>query len=386
MIKKLLSVTLLALCSFSASAQFDNIGLLGGSTVTGWASDTDMLTTDGITYTLDNVVLTEAPEGADPGVKFRKDDAWEVNWGGNTFPSGTAIPGGGNIQVAPGTYNVTFNKNTLAYSFVNVQNFQSVSFLGQFNSWTDVPMITFDGITYTLSNFTVTAGGAKFRQTGSWLVNWGSTAFPSGVGVQDGPDIPLAAGTYNITFNRQTGAYSFTYVTLSIIGNAAAGWNTDIPLQTTDGNTYTLANQVLTTGELKFRVNNNYGVANWGGTAFPSGTGVPDGPNIQVTAGTYDITFNRLTAAYSFEAVINGTTEFEAAGLVVYPNPTQNSWNFTFTAAERITLADISGKIITDREVNGTSAVIDATGLTPGLYFATVYSGSSAQVMKLLKN
>ncbi|OYQ32224.1 hypothetical protein CHU92_14140 [Flavobacterium cyanobacteriorum] len=108
MIKKLLLVTLLALCGFSASAQFDNIGLLGGSTLTGWASDTDMITTDGITYTLDNVVLINPLPGNDPGVKFRKDDAWEVNWGGNTFPSGTAIPGGVNIQVAPGTYNVTF--------------------------------------------------------------------------------------------------------------------------------------------------------------------------------------------------------------------------------------------------------------------------------------
>ncbi|OYQ47452.1 hypothetical protein CHU92_01010 [Flavobacterium cyanobacteriorum] len=281
---------------------------------------------------------------------------------------------------------VTFNKNTLAYSFVNVQNFQSVSFLGQFNNWVDVPMVTFDGITYTLSNFTVTAGGAKFRQTGSWAVNWGSTTFPSGVGVQDGADIPLAAGTYNITFNRQTGAYSFSYVTLSIIGNAAAGWNTDVPLITADGNLYTLENQVLTTGELKFRVNNNFGVANWGGTAFPSGTGVPDGPNIPVTAGTYNITFNRLTAAYSFEAVVNNTRDFEATGIMVYPNPAQNSWNFTFTAAERITLADISGKIILDKAVTGTSASIDASGLSSGLYFATVYSGNSLKVIKLVKN
>ena len=49
----------------------------------------------------------------------------------------------------------------------------------------------------------------KFRQNASWTVNWGNSSFPSGTGIQDGPDIQVPAGEYNITFNSSTGAYNF---------------------------------------------------------------------------------------------------------------------------------------------------------------------------------
>ncbi len=55
-------------------------------------------------------------------------------------------------------------------------------------------------------------GEAKFRQDNGWAVNWGDDAFPSGSGTQDGPNIPVPAGEYEITFNTCTGAYSFTEV------------------------------------------------------------------------------------------------------------------------------------------------------------------------------
>ena len=37
--------------------------------------------------------------------------------GGTTFPSGTAVENGGDIPLTSGYYNITFNKNTLVYSF-----------------------------------------------------------------------------------------------------------------------------------------------------------------------------------------------------------------------------------------------------------------------------
>ena len=49
----------------------------------------------------------------------------------------------------------------------------------------------------------------KFRQNASWTVNWGNSSFPSGTGIQDGPEIQVPAGEYNITFNSSTGAYNF---------------------------------------------------------------------------------------------------------------------------------------------------------------------------------
>lgn len=51
-------------------------------------------------------------------------------------------------------------------------------------------------------------GGVKFTD-GSWTVNWGSTTFPIGKGVQDGKDIPYKAGTYRVYFNDISGIYYF---------------------------------------------------------------------------------------------------------------------------------------------------------------------------------
>ncbi len=52
----------------------------------------------------------------------------------------------------------------------------------------------------------------KFAADGSWDVNWGSSTFPYGVGTQGGPDIPVAAGTYDVYFNDILGTYNFVAV------------------------------------------------------------------------------------------------------------------------------------------------------------------------------
>jgi hypothetical protein len=55
----------------------------------------------------------------------------------------------------------------------------------------------------------------KFRENGNWLVNWGSDAFPTGFGCQNGPNIPVpirlyaTEDTYLVTFNCITGEYTF---------------------------------------------------------------------------------------------------------------------------------------------------------------------------------
>ncbi|UOQ73204.1 T9SS type A sorting domain-containing protein [Hymenobacter cellulosilyticus] len=57
----------------------------------------------------------------------------------------------------------------------------------------------------------LTVGEVKFRANDNWDVNWGAATFPSGVGVANGPNIPVAtAGNYSVTFNDITGAYTFT--------------------------------------------------------------------------------------------------------------------------------------------------------------------------------
>jgi|GEM_PF-6097596 len=55
----------------------------------------------------------------------------------------------------------------------------------------------------------------KFRLNADWTINWGATDFPSGIGFQDGPNIPVPIGLdapvdeYDIIFNCHTGEYTF---------------------------------------------------------------------------------------------------------------------------------------------------------------------------------
>jgi hypothetical protein len=80
----------------------------------------------------------------------------------------------------------------------------SVGILGSaLNGWfEDIDMQTTDQINYTLADYSFSNGEAKFRQDDSWDINWGGNTFPTGIGFQDGPNIPVQEGTYNVTFNR----------------------------------------------------------------------------------------------------------------------------------------------------------------------------------------
>lgn len=376
MMKRLLVIVLLA-CLSTVKAQFASIGIIGSATPTAWDSDIDMITTDGVVYTLNNFTLTGGE------VKFRKDNLWTENWGGTAFPSGTAIANGSNLNVVAGVYNITFNLTTLQYSFADVSGFQQISLAGDFNNWVDVPMNTTDGITYTLPYQPIAAGGVKFKSTGSWSLNWGGATFPSGAGIQDGQNITVPEGTYKVTFNRQTLAYNFGIVGMSIIGPAASGWSTDIAMATTDGVHYTLQLQ-LAPGELKFRANNNWD-HNWGGV-FPDGTAVDNGSNFIVNAaGLYSVTFNLQTKEFSF-AVLLATQENTVASVTVYPNPSSAIWNFSAqNSITELQVTDISGKVIFSGRPDQNVISLNAESFSPGIYFAKVTSGKESTTIKLVK-
>lgn len=367
-------------------AQFPNIGLLGGSTVTGWTSDTDMVTTDGVVYTLANVVITVP--ASDGGVKFRQDDAWTNNWGGTGFPGGTASSGGANIPAVNGTYNVTFNLTTLQYNFVPAGvELSEVALVG---TDVDVAFLTSDGVHYTADNVALGAGNVAFNINDA-AVGYGSAAFPTGTAVS-GSSVPVPANSYNITFNLDTKAYSFTFVKISLIGLGIVtedpGWVTDTDLSTTDGVNYTLTNFTFPGGEGKFRLNHSWDTQAWGSTEFPSGTATsePGGPNLNITAGTYTVTFNRETGAYAFNAPA-GIEEFALNVVSVYPNPAQSQWtiNAGNTLIERMDIMDVSGKTVYTSQPNSNEAVINAEGFAAGMYFAKLTAGNAVKTVKIIK-
>ena len=191
-------------------------------------------------------------------------------------------------------------------------NAQSIGIVGDFSSWgNDVVMNTSDNVVYTLNNQTfLITGGVKFRQDASWNTTaWGSSDFPSGMGLTAGeaPNIPVPAGTYDITFNITTGAYSFNPVStnfdnIGMYGGFNSWANPSEPLVTADGISYSKIDFHFNADGVKFIKDNNTATT-WGDTAFPSGTATAGGATIPLTAGFYNVDFNKNTLLYNFVQV-----------------------------------------------------------------------------------
>jgi len=289
-------------------------------------------------------------------------------------------------------------KSTLYAQFPSVGILGAATPLGWSGNEPDIEMATTDGVVYVLNNISLYTGGLKFRQDNSWPLNWGSTAWPSGVGVQDqgGMDVPVLVGVYDVTFNLTTKEYSFIYKfpVIGIRGNATTvDWgstNGDILFSTPDGVTYTKSNYTLIDGGLKFRQDNDW-PNNWGGATWPSGTGIfnQDGVDIPVQAGTYNITFNNVTREYNFEDTETAnTTNFTLKGVFVYPNPAKDVLNVN-TANEQLSdikILDATGKIIASFPANKANAGIDISALSYGIYFAQISTEKSISTVKFIKN
>lgn len=361
---------------FNVNAQ--TVSIIGSTSPAGdWATDIDMATTDNITYTLNNVTLSTFSDPATTGLKFRLNHDWGTNWGNSNFPMGTAVLNGSNIRTVSGTYNITFNRNNGSYTFIP-SGFPSIGIWGPavdsqlgFGG-ADVDMATTDGIIYTLYGFNFSSGTAYFRVNDDSMNTYGSVSFPTGTAVQGGPSIQVTGGEWVVTFNRNTGAYSFTYPSIGILGTALSGFESeDIDMATANGFNYTLNNLTLNEGEIKFRKDNSW-ATNWGSNGFPTGTGTQGGANIPVEPGNYNVIFDRTNGYYEFTNTLSNP-EFSISNVKIYPNPSNAIWNFTHTASiENIELFDISGKMIQSYHPDSNQFQLDGTVLSNGIYFAKI--------------
>jgi len=235
------------------------------------------------------------------------------------------------------------------------------------------------------SNWTVivhltTGLSAKFRADDAWTNNWGDTGWPSGIGAENGSNIPVTgpSGYYQVNFNAGTGAYTFTALTIpvysqiSVIGDATpGGWNTDTELtQSTSNNQVWTGTVALTAGgNVKFRANNDWGT-NWGpGTASPtglSGWGVENGNNIPITtSGNYFVYINAASGEYLIGSVDNNPgagTPYNQIGII--GDGTPGGWNtdtyliqdpanpYKWSAKVQLTAASAKFRANTDWTIN----------------------------------
>jgi len=377
--------------TFSSQPAYPTINMIGTAIPGGnfTSPDVPMTTTDGNTYTLSNYSFTTGE------LKFREGHSWALNWGNTNFPMGTAVQNGSNIQVPAGTYDVTFDRINGTYTFIGTP-FPTIGIWGPaVNSQLgytapDVKMTTIDGVIYTLSGFYFSSGNAYFRQDDTSSLVFGSTTFPTGTAVSNGPSLFIPGGEWFVTFNRTTGQYSFEYPKISILGTAVIDWNTDVDMQTNDGFNYFLNfPQGFSTGSLKFRKDHSWNT-NWGGNTFPSGVGVLNGNDIVISpnvTGFDYATFERTSGNYSFIGILSNTSFYGNSIFSYYPNPTNNNWNFNSQETiESIEILDVLGKTVQKTFGNANNLIVDASELHSGIYFAKITIANTTQTVKLIKN
>ena len=140
--------------------------------------------------------------------------SWDDQWGqGSAFGSFIKNEGGsGNITVpGPGYYTVTLDYANDVLTVVAVDlipTTYAIGMAGSFNGWSFAAMTACPGDGHMwMTDLTATNDvEGKFLIDG-WSVNWGATDFPSGIGTQNGPNIPIEAGDYVVLFNDITGDY-----------------------------------------------------------------------------------------------------------------------------------------------------------------------------------
>lgn len=165
-------------------------------------------------------------------------------------------------------------------------------------------------------NYTGFFGAGEFKlleERGAWQPQWGldngSLTSSDILGGDPGSFTVSTAGYYTLTMDIDAMTYSFepfdasgepTYSTIGVIGDATpGGWDadTDMTQSDFDDHIWFVNGITLQDGEMKFRAEDDWDV-NWGDNTPLSGVGFQDGPNIPVTAGTYDVWFNDLTGRY----------------------------------------------------------------------------------------
>jgi len=149
---------------------------------------------------------------ASRGFKLIRDiGSWDEQWG---IRDGVYVHndgGSSDIKVpVDGYYTITLDSenNTLSIEPSDAlpidYSEKGIGLIGEFTGWgTDIILSPSEDsnnhIWYTTYTFTNETMG-KFREVNNWDINWGASFFPIGIGKQNGDNIPIAAGTYTISF------------------------------------------------------------------------------------------------------------------------------------------------------------------------------------------
>lgn len=201
-----------------------NLFLVGDATAPGWsennnnpalirhADNTNMYTYKGFFV------------GGGEGFKLLETlGQWQPQWGAGENPGEAAVNDGSGSDpsafaiAADGYYEFNINIDDMTYTLVDYDasaaaTYTTVSMIGDstpggWDADTDLTQSSFDSHIWSATGVEFVDGELKFRADNDWAVNWGSTTAISGFGTQDGANIPVSAGTYDVWFNDLDGGY-----------------------------------------------------------------------------------------------------------------------------------------------------------------------------------
>jgi hypothetical protein len=280
---------------YSTSVGLSSWGIVG-SGYNNWGAFAD-----GSFYTTDQPNIIVAYVTLITGeIKFRENNDWGNNLG-DTGADGTLEPGGDNIAVTAGTYKITidFNDNTWTS-----EQF-SLGIVGSgYNDWGGAgpdAKFYYDQITNSFKvGVKLIDGEIKFRVNNDWGTNYGGTG---GALSLNGSNLLVTAGHYTVTVDLENNTYSI--VPDDIIGIIGSGYNDwgnagpDFSLTEVNPDIWVGDIVTLIDGEIKFRVNNDWGT-NYGGS---NGNLSLNGDNIAVTAGLYRVRLDLANNTYQLNLV-----------------------------------------------------------------------------------
>lgn len=173
-------------------------GLVGSATPNGWDGPDFQLQYN--SYNDDWRAVVSLVDGE---IKFRFNNDWGLNYG-DSGADGTLETGGDNIAVSAGHYLIIFDLNNLVYSIETMDVWGLVG-SATANGWDGpnqkfVPDFGINEGYYYIHGAILTDGEIKVRQNDAWGVNYGDTG-NDGEMELNGDNIPVTAGTYNITLN-----------------------------------------------------------------------------------------------------------------------------------------------------------------------------------------
>ena len=201
------------------------------------------------------------------------------SWGELQTP---VIPGAG-------TWIVTLDMNNLTYTVGKPVLYMA----GDANGWNQIDVLNGDDGVHFTGYMYLNQNGFKFCTQPEWKgTNYGANfdTAPNAANIT----MTEEAGYYKVDVDLESKSYVLTPITtIGIIGSASPkGWDSDVDMtyvpynaETKELGYWEIKDVTFTSGEIKFRANDDWAI-NWGGDTNALTQG---GDNISVEAGTYDI-------------------------------------------------------------------------------------------------